>query len=251
MGHGGHGPDGPSARLIRVRVHASAGQTGHRFGHFVQREQGRFQSAAALPCEILRGRSVHIPAAGKSRARPADATCPMGPPSAPNRSEEQAEAEEEDGSEEARRDGEENQDPSADVTKKAVRDFEYLVGMPISTLTAEKVAKLMQEHEVKARELKELQKKKPSDLWLEDLQALEVALDERDAAACDAEEKEKAKMEKAKAKNAKVSKGAGLCACGCPSCADVPPCRLTRKARPETQCFWTSRPSKVPRAAEH
>ena len=30
------------------------------------------------------------------------------------------------------------------------RDFEYLVGMPISTLTAEKVAKLMQEHEVKA-----------------------------------------------------------------------------------------------------
>ena len=30
------------------------------------------------------------------------------------------------------------------------RDFEYLVGMPISTLTAEKVAKLMQEQEKKA-----------------------------------------------------------------------------------------------------
>lgn len=116
--------------------------------------------------------------------------------------EKEEEAEEEEGSEE-----EEDQDTSADVTKKAVRDFEYLVGMPISTLTAEKVAKLMQEHEVKARELKELQKKKPSDLWLEDLQALEVALDERDAAACDAEEKEKAKIQKAKAKNAKVSKG--------------------------------------------
>lgn len=29
------------------------------------------------------------------------------------------------------------------------RDFEYLVGMPISTLTAEKVAKLMQEQEKK------------------------------------------------------------------------------------------------------
>ena len=57
--------------------------------------------------------------------------------------------------------------------------------MPISTLTDEKVAKLMQEHELKAelpiklfvscqptfaseaRELRELQKKKPADLWLE------------------------------------------------------------------------------------
>ena len=51
--------------------------------------------------------------------------------------------------------------------------------MPISTLTAEKVAKLMQEHERKAittnidenryeaQELKALQKKKPEDLWFE------------------------------------------------------------------------------------
>ena len=33
---------------------------------------------------------------------------------------------------------------------KGVKDFEYLVGMPISTLTAEKVAELMQQRETKA-----------------------------------------------------------------------------------------------------
>ena len=33
--------------------------------------------------------------------------------------------------------------------RQLLRDFEYLVGMPISTLTAEKVAKLMQEQEKK------------------------------------------------------------------------------------------------------
>ena len=35
------------------------------------------------------------------------------------------------------------------TTCRQLRDFEYLVGMPISTLTAEKVAKLMQEQEKK------------------------------------------------------------------------------------------------------
>ncbi|CAK9047877.1 DNA topoisomerase 2-alpha (DNA topoisomerase II [Durusdinium trenchii] len=87
-----------------------------------------------------------------------------------------------------------------DATRKAVKDFEYLVGMPISTLTAEKVAKLMQEHERKAQELKTLTRKKPSDLWLEDLKVLETALDERDATAMQEEEKEKAKIQKAKSK---------------------------------------------------
>ncbi|CAE7211069.1 TOP2B [Symbiodinium necroappetens] len=199
----------PSRALGQVVSNSSTGRAGPEqatlSGATLYSERARSvaaeNSAAALPlCSALReilafgGRlEVYISPLAKGRATPT------------KRSEE---AEEEEGSEE-----EEDQDTSADVTKKAVRDFEYLVGMPISTLTAEKVAKLMQEHEVKARELKELQKKKPSDLWLEDLQALEVALDERDAAACDAEEKEKAKIQKAKAKNAKVSKGAGLCTC--------------------------------------
>jgi len=94
--------------------------------------------------------------------------------------------------------GEEGEAP--DATKKAVKDFEYLVGMPISTLTAEKVAKLMQEQEKKAQELQALKRKKPSDLWLEDLDVVETALDERDAVALQEEEKEKAKIQKAKSK---------------------------------------------------
>eukprot|EP00438_Fugacium_kawagutii_P007664 Skav232212 [mRNA] locus=scaffold2626:354059:358239:+ [translate_table: standard] len=58
--------------------------------------------------------------------------------------EDEADAEEDDGS------GEDWEGDAPDATKKAVKDFEYLVGMPISTLTAEKVAKLMQEQERKA-----------------------------------------------------------------------------------------------------
>lgn len=105
---------------------------------------------------------------------------------------EDEEADEDDGS------GEEGDAP--DATRKAVKDFEYLVGMPISTLTAEKVAKLMQEQEKKAQELQTLKRKKPSDLWLEDLEVLEIALNERDAAALQEEEKEQAKIQKAKSK---------------------------------------------------
>jgi len=142
--------------------------------------------------------------------------------------EKEAEAEEEE-------DSSGQEEDAADVTKTAVRDFEYLVGMPISTLTAEKVAKLMQEHELKARELRELQKKKPADLWLEDLQALEVALDERDAAACDAEEKEKAKIQKAKAKNAKVTKGLKRSASGPPDRAGREEGKPKAKAKARSQ----------------
>ncbi|CAJ1338347.1 unnamed protein product [Effrenium voratum] len=102
----------------------------------------------------------------------------------------------------------EGEEEESDATKKAVRDFEYLVGMPISTLTAEKVAKLLQEYEQKAQELQELKRKKPSDLWLEDLQMLEEALDERDAAALQEEETEKAKIQKAKHKGRSLKRSA-------------------------------------------
>jgi len=88
---------------------------------------------------------------------------------------------------------------AAAATRTAVRDFEYLVGMPISTLTAEKVAELMRQHELKAAELDVLKKTKPENMWLEDLAHLEKLLDERDAAAKAEEAKEKAKIEKAKA----------------------------------------------------
>lgn len=88
---------------------------------------------------------------------------------------------------------------AANATKKAVRDFEYLVGMPISTLTAEKVAELMKQHELKAAELKVLQKKKASDLWIEDLAVIDKLLEERDAARLEAQRKAESQIAKAKA----------------------------------------------------
>mmetsp|Transcript_21100 Transcript_21100/g.49104 ORF Transcript_21100/g.49104 Transcript_21100/m.49104 type:complete len:1219 (+) Transcript_21100:71-3727(+) len=139
--------------------------------------------------------------------------------------------------EEEEADGEEDDEGSegeeaADVTKKAVKDFEYLVGMPISSLTAEKVAKLMQEHEAKAAELNELKRKKPSDLWLEDLQMLEIALDEREAVARDEEEKERAKIQKAKAKSSR-GKSLKRSASGPPSGKEEKP-RAKAKARAQS-----------------
>ena len=112
---------------------------------------------------------------------------------------EEEDPEEEEGS------GEEGE--AHDATKRAVKDFEYLVGMPISTLTAEKAEKLMQEHQRKDQELKTLMKKKPADLWLEDLNVLETALDERDAAAMQEEEKEQDRIQQAKSK---AGRGRGL-----------------------------------------
>eukprot|EP00931_Biecheleriopsis_adriatica_P072603 TRINITY_DN46_c1_g1_i1.p1 TRINITY_DN46_c1_g1~~TRINITY_DN46_c1_g1_i1.p1 ORF type:complete len:1267 (-),score=369.54 TRINITY_DN46_c1_g1_i1:40-3531(-) len=126
--------------------------------------------------------------------------------------EEEEDDEDENEEEDAQEDGQGGGSSSSEsATKKAVRDFEYLVGMPISTLTAEKVAELMKQHEQKVAELDALKKKKITDMWLEELAALEKALDDRDIAAREEDEKEKAKIQKAKAKAEKeqAAKGAG------------------------------------------
>lgn len=91
--------------------------------------------------------------------------------------------------------------------KKGIKDFEYLVGMPISSLTAEKIEELMRQHETKTRELEVLKKKTIQSLWLEDLDALEVALADRDKKLAEEERIEAEKMDKARAK--KAAKGAG------------------------------------------
>ena len=54
-------------------------------------------------------------------------------------------------------------------------NFEYLLGMKISSLTKEKVQKLNKEYEEKKRELEILQSKSPKDLWNEDLLKFEEA----------------------------------------------------------------------------
>merc|ERR1712113_1175201 len=87
-----------------------------------------------------------------------------------------------------------------DAMRKAIKDFEYLVGMPISTLTAEKIAELMKQRDTKTAELDTLKKKTPQKLWLEELDELEVELDKRDATIAEAQRLEEAKIAKARAK---------------------------------------------------
>lgn len=56
-------------------------------------------------------------------------------------------------------------------------NYDYLFGMPIKSLTLEKLRKLESELEEKTKELKNIEKKDPKDLWLDDLYDLEKYLD--------------------------------------------------------------------------
>jgi len=60
------------------------------------------------------------------------------------------------------------------------RGYEYLLGMKIWSLTFEKVRQLRQEFEEKTRAVEILESTNPTDIWLSDLDAIEVALVERD-----------------------------------------------------------------------
>merc|ERR1719321_765619 len=85
-------------------------------------------------------------------------------------------------------------------TKKGVLDYEYLVGMPIVTLTMEKVQELNAQKDLKLQERDALKAKKPKTIWLEDLDVLEDALKERMQARAREEKEERSKIEKAQAK---------------------------------------------------
>jgi len=128
--------------------------------------------------------------------------------------EEEEEREGDDEDEAAGVDGDGNSTPSSAsraATKQGIKDFEYLVGMPIATLTLEKVEELTRQRDIKKSELDTLQKKTPQKLWLDDLDQLERALDERDALAAVAKQVEEDKIMKARAKasKAKAAKGVG------------------------------------------
>jgi len=60
------------------------------------------------------------------------------------------------------------------------KGFDYLLGMKIWNLTMEKVLQLQNELAEKVRAVDELEKRSPTDIWQEDLRAIELALDERD-----------------------------------------------------------------------
>jgi len=77
----------------------------------------------------------------------------------------------------------------AELTK----GYEYLLGMRIWSLTLERVKKLCEELDEKTRSIDELENTSPSTIWLRDLDAIEDALDERDAEMSAVEEKQSGK----------------------------------------------------------
>jgi DNA topoisomerase-2 len=126
---------------------------------------------------------------------------------------EEAQGDEEEGEDGAEDEAETGGDADAqknekNALRKGIKDFEYLVGMPISSLTAEKIAELMKQHDSKTAELQALKKITVQTLWLEDLDALELALAERDKKIAEEERIEREKLDKSKAKQA-IKGGAG------------------------------------------
>ena len=63
-------------------------------------------------------------------------------------------------------------------------DYDYLLSMPLWSLTMERVDALKQQRTEKEAELNALLAKSPTDLWIEDLDALGAALDDVDVRAC-------------------------------------------------------------------
>jgi DNA topoisomerase II len=79
------------------------------------------------------------------------------------------------------------------------KGYEYLLGMKIWSLTFEKAEELRSQLAERTAELQELESTSPSTIWLNDLDAIEEALDVRDGQIAEAEQDER----KAQAKTAK------------------------------------------------
>ena len=72
--------------------------------------------------------------------------------------------------------------------------------MPIVTLTMEKIQELTNQTYLKIHQRDELKKKTPTQLWIDDLDALDEMLNERLRQRQKAEREERGKVEKARAK---------------------------------------------------
>lgn len=98
----------------------------------------------------------------------------------------------------------ENEEPSSisDLSK----GYEYLLGMKLWNLTFEKVEELRKQLAERTSELEELEATEPSQIWLRDLDAIEVALDERDVQIKQAEEDEAAAQKKTAKRQATKAK---------------------------------------------
>jgi DNA topoisomerase-2 len=100
-------------------------------------------------------------------------------------------------------DAEEEDDDMEQSESELAKGYEYLLGMKIWSLTMEKVEALKAQLAEKTDELENLRDTSPSQLWLNDLDAIENALDDRDAglaAAADDERRAQVKNTKHRAK---------------------------------------------------
>lgn len=102
-------------------------------------------------------------------------------------------------------DDEEEEDASiADLS----RGYEYLLGMKIWSLTFEKAEELRAQLEERNNELQVLEDTTPSEIWLNDLDSIENALDERDDSIRKAESAEAKAQKKSKKKQQKKAAAA-------------------------------------------
>ena len=103
--------------------------------------------------------------------------------------------------------GEEGDEDDVEDESNGARGYDYLLSMKLWNLTQEKVEALGAERDAKRDQLDELMAKTPEDLWIEDLDSLELALDQFDSEIIEAQEEEAAarkKAEKARGKGKKV-----------------------------------------------
>ena len=97
---------------------------------------------------------------------------------------------------------EQEQEPEEGEAAVKIGDYDYLLDMPMRSLTYEKKEELLRKRDVKMQEYDILLKKSPADLWREDLDALMKMMVELEEA-----EKEEAKEQKKSAKAPVAAKG--------------------------------------------
>merc|ERR1711890_106 len=104
---------------------------------------------------------------------------------------------------------EEEEEKEEDEIKKFSAGYNYLLSMALWSLTLEKVEALKKEKEAKEKELDDLMKKSPEDLWNIDLENFLVELDQfyKDMAAAEkADEALKKKNDRKRKEKKKIKK---------------------------------------------